>query len=133
MSKSLSSPTGIIEPLDDPAINIRKIKSAVTDSGREIIFDEANKPGVSNLLTILSALTGTDVDSPVEEFTDGATETEEWPVADAVTEFATPYRNRTSSSWGSAASSSPSRQGADRAREVAGATLADVYAKVGLA
>ena len=53
MSKSLSSPTGIIELLDDPAINIRKIKSAVTDSGREIIFDEVNKPGVSNLLTIL--------------------------------------------------------------------------------
>ena len=52
MSKSLSSPTGIIELLDDPAINIRKIKSAVTDSGREIIFDEVNKPGVSNLLTI---------------------------------------------------------------------------------
>jgi len=52
MSKSLSSPTGIIELLDDPAVNIRKIKSAVTDSGREISFDEVNKPGVSNLLTI---------------------------------------------------------------------------------
>ena len=50
---------GIIELLDEPKVNIRKIKSAVTDSEREIRFDEQAKPGVSNLLTILSALTGT--------------------------------------------------------------------------
>ena len=55
MSKSLSSPTGIIELLDDPVINIRKIKSAVTDSGREIIFDEVNKPGVSNAHHLVGA------------------------------------------------------------------------------
>ena len=133
MSKSLSSPTGIIELLDDPAINIRKIKSAVTDSGREIIFDEVNKPGVSNLLTILSALTGADVDSLVEEFHGRGYGDLKSAVADAVTEFATPYRNRTSSSWRSAASSNRSGKGADRARDVAGATLADVYANVGLA
>ena len=61
MSKTSSSPTGIIELLDDPKVNLRKIKSAVTDSGREIIFDEVDKPGVANLLTILSALTGSDM------------------------------------------------------------------------
>ena len=61
MSKTGSAPSGIIELLDDPKINIRKIKSAVTDSGREISYDEVGKPGVANLLTILAALTGTDI------------------------------------------------------------------------
>src|SRR6478672_2287600 len=67
MSKSLSAPTGIIELLDEPKVNIRKIKSAVTDSGREITYDEVSKPGVANLLTILSALTGTDILVLVEQ------------------------------------------------------------------
>ncbi|HET8914761.1 MAG TPA: tryptophan--tRNA ligase [Propionibacteriaceae bacterium] len=133
MSKSLSSPTGIIELLDDPAINIRKIKSAVTDSGREIIFDEANKPGVSNLLTILSALTGADVGSLVEEFDGRGYGDLKNAVADAVTEFAIPYRNRTLELMEERSElESILAKGADRAREVASATLADVYAKVGL-
>ncbi len=57
MSKSASSPNGIIELLEDPARSAKKIKSAVTDTGREILYDEENKPGVSNLLTIYAALT----------------------------------------------------------------------------
>jgi tryptophanyl-tRNA synthetase len=134
MSKSLSSPTGIIELLDDPAINIRKIKSAVTDSGREIIFDEVNKPGVSNLLTILSALTGTDVESLVEQFNGRGYGDLKSAVADAVTQFATPYRNRTLELIEERGElESILAKGAARAGEVASATLADVYAKVGLA
>jgi tryptophanyl-tRNA synthetase len=134
MSKSLSSPTGIIELLDDPAINIRKIKSAVTDSGREIIFDEADKPGVSNLLTILAALTDTSVDSLVEEFAGRGYGDLKGAVADAVTAFATPYRNRTLELLEERGElESLLAKGADRAREVASATLADVYAKVGVA
>ena len=54
MSKSASSPAGIIEMLDDPKVSAKKIRSAVTDSGTEIRFDPENKPGVSNLLTIYS-------------------------------------------------------------------------------
>src|SRR5689334_21856748 len=50
MSKSASSPAGIIELLDDPAKSAKKIRSAVTDAGREVVFDPENKPGVSNLL-----------------------------------------------------------------------------------
>jgi tryptophanyl-tRNA synthetase len=134
MSKSLSSPTGIIELLDDPAINIRKIKSAVTDSGREIIFDEVNKPGVSNLLTILSALTGTPVDALVAEFAGRGYGDLKSAVADAVTSFATPYRTRTLELMDERGElESILAKGADRAREVASATLADAYAKVGLA
>ena len=58
MSKSSSSPGGIIELLDDPRVSAKKIRSAVTDSGTEIRFDPDEKPGISNLLTIYSALTG---------------------------------------------------------------------------
>ena len=133
MSKSLSAPTGIVELLDDPAINIRKIKSAVTDSGREITFDEINKPGVSNLLTILSAFTDTPIDALVQEFAGRGYGDLKSAVADAVTEFATPYRNRTFELMEERGElESILAKGADRAREVASATLADVYAKVGL-
>ncbi|HKE50689.1 MAG TPA: tryptophan--tRNA ligase, partial [Actinomycetes bacterium] len=58
MSKSTSSPGGILDLLDDPAVSAKKIKSAVTDTEREIRYDEENKPGISNLLTIYSALSG---------------------------------------------------------------------------
>lgn len=133
MSKSLSSPTGIIELLDDPALNVKKIKSAVTDSGREIIFDEVNKPGVANLLTILAALTGTSVDALVEQFAGRGYGDLKNAVADAVTAFAVPYRNRTLELMDERGElESILAKGADRAREVAGATLADVYAKVGV-
>src|SRR5687767_5817505 len=57
MSKSASSPAGIIEMLDDPKVSAKKIRSAVTDSGSEVRFDVEEKPGISNLLTIYSSLT----------------------------------------------------------------------------
>ena len=58
MSKSAASDAGVVWMLDDPAKTAKKIKSAVTDDDREIRFDRGAKPGVSNLLTILSAFTG---------------------------------------------------------------------------
>ena len=67
MSKSASSPGGIIEMLDDPKVSAKKIRSAVTDSGSEIRFDAEEKPGISNLLTIYSALTGRPVHELEEE------------------------------------------------------------------
>jgi tryptophanyl-tRNA synthetase len=134
MSKSLSSPTGIIDLLDEPAVNIRKIKSAVTDSGREIIFDEVNKPGVSNLLTILAALTGTSIDALVEQFAGRGYGDLKSAVADAVTEFAVPYRDRTFQLMEERGElETILAKGADRARDVASATLATVYSKVGVA
>src|SRR3954452_10131511 len=57
MSKSLP-PAGCVNLLDDPAVTAKKIRSAVTDTGREVVFDPKTKPGVSNLLTIHSALSG---------------------------------------------------------------------------
>ncbi|MGH8967807.1 MAG: tryptophan--tRNA ligase, partial [Actinomycetes bacterium] len=58
MSKSTSSPAGVIDLLDEPKVSSRKIRSAVTDTGREIYYDPATKAGVSNLLVIYSALSG---------------------------------------------------------------------------
>ena len=58
MSKSAADPKGLINLMDEPAVINKKIKSAVTDTDGEIRFDQANKPGVSNLLGIYSAITG---------------------------------------------------------------------------
>src|SRR5438128_1715483 len=68
MSKSASSPNGIIDLLEDPARSAKKIRSAVTDTGREILFDEENKPGISNLLTIYAALTARTIDELLEQY-----------------------------------------------------------------
>ena len=68
MSKSSVSPNGLIELLDDPLVVAKRIRSAVTDAGREIRYDPADKPGVSNLLTIHSALSGTSIGDLEEHF-----------------------------------------------------------------
>ena len=133
MSKSSSSPTGIVELLDDPKVNIKKIKSAVTDSGREIVFDEENKPGVANLLTILSALTGTGMDDLVAGFAGKGYGDLKGAVADAVTTFAAPYRERTLALMEERTElEQVLADGADKARAVASVTLADASRKVGL-
>ena len=67
---SKSSPSGCVFLLDEDAVNAKKIKSAVTDSDRDIRFDPEAKPGVSNLLTLQQALTGSDMDRIVDGYTD---------------------------------------------------------------
>jgi tryptophanyl-tRNA synthetase len=94
MSKSLDSPQGTIRLLDDPAAISKRIKSAVTDSDTEIRFDPEAKPGVSNLLQILGAVT----DQPVEQVAAGM-EGQGYgalksAVADAVVEFVRPLQAR---------------------------------------
>ena len=133
MSKSSSSPSGIVELLDEPRVNVKKIKSAVTDSGREVTYDEVEKPGVANLLTIQSALTGTPVPELVEGYAGRGYGDLKKAVAEAVTAFATPYRERTLELMGERTElQALLRDGAEQARAVASRTLADVYAKVGL-
>lgn len=133
MSKSTSAPTGIIELLDEPRANVKKIKSAVTDSGREISYDEVEKPGVANLLRILAALTGTDVPTLVEQFAGRGYGDLKGAVADAVTALAGPYRERTMALMAERTElEAILAEGAEKARAVASRTLADVYRKVGL-
>jgi tryptophanyl-tRNA synthetase len=132
MSKSASSPSGIVEMLDDPKRSAKKIRSAVTDSGTEIRFDEDEKPGVSNLLTIYSALTGRTVED-LEKAYDGRGYGDlKKDLADVVVDVVTPFRDRTFELLDDRAElDAMLRRGAERAREVAGRTLADVYDRVG--
>lgn len=132
MSKSASSPAGIIEMLDEPKASAKKIRSAVTDSEAEVRFDPEAKPGVSNLLTIFSALTGTGVQDLAASYDGKGYGDLKADLADAVVSFVTPFRERTLELLDDQAHlSDVLKQGAERAREVASATLRDVYQRVG--
>jgi tryptophanyl-tRNA synthetase len=132
MSKSASSPGGIIEMLDNPATSAKKIRSAVTDSGSEIRFDAENKPGLSNLLTIYSALSNRSIQSLEEQYGGqgyGAFKTD---LAEVVVDFVTPFRDKTLELLADQAYlTAVLKKGAEQANEVAAATLADVYQRVG--
>jgi tryptophanyl-tRNA synthetase len=132
MSKSASSPGGIVELLDDPAVSAKKIRSAVTDSETEVRFDEEAKPGVSNLLTIYSALTGRGIDDLEKAYAGKGYGDFKGDLADVVVEFVTPFRDRTLELLDDRAElDAVLERGAERAREVASRTLADVYDRVG--
>ncbi|MFD2082170.1 tryptophanyl-tRNA synthetase [Actinopolymorpha cephalotaxi] len=132
MSKSSSSPNGIIDLLDDPKTSAKRIRSAVTDSGREITFDRENKPGVSNLLTILSALTGRPVPELVDAYAGKGYGDLKRDVADAVVEFVTPFRERTLALLEDPESlDNILARGAERARTVAAETLREVEDRLG--
>jgi tryptophanyl-tRNA synthetase len=94
MSKSIESPQGTIGVLDPPAAIAKKVKSAVTDSGSEVRFAPAEKPGVSNLLTIYAAATGVTVEAAEAEFAGSQYGAFKGAVADAVVEMLTPVRER---------------------------------------
>jgi len=132
MSKSASSPAGIIDMLDDPKVSAKKIRSAVTDSEAVVRFDPETKPGVSNLLTIFSALTGTGVQDLAEQYAGRGYGDLKKDLAEAVVDFVTPFRERTLELLDDQAHlSAVLKQGAERAGEVAEATLRDVYQRVG--
>jgi len=132
MSKSASSSAGIIEMLDDPKISAKKIKSAVTDMEREITFDETNKPGISNLLTIYSALANRSIASLEADYADQGYGALKSDLADVVSDFITPFRDATNSYLADPAELElVLAKGASKARVVASETLRAVYAAVG--
>ena len=94
MSKSLP-PAGCVNLLDDPAVTAKKIRSAVTDTGREVVADPVNKPGVTNLLTIHSALSGRSIAELEEHFAGRGYGDLKKELAEVVTDFVTPVRART--------------------------------------
>jgi tryptophanyl-tRNA synthetase len=132
MSKSASSPAGIIELLDDPRASAKKIRSAVTDSGREVVFDPVEKPGVSNLLTIFAALSGRTVEDVATDYAGRGYGDLKRDLGDQVEDLVTPIRERTMELLEDRAEiDSILADGAARARSVAGDTLAAVYDRVG--
>ncbi|WP_433857867.1 tryptophan--tRNA ligase [Streptomyces kronopolitis] len=133
MSKSASSPKGIVDLLDDPKVTAKKVKSAVTDTDTVIRFDREAKPGVSNLLTILSTLTGTsvpDLERSYEGKMYGALKTD---LAEVMVDFVTPFRDRTQEYLDDPETlDAILAKGADKARSVAAETLATTYDRLGL-
>jgi tryptophanyl-tRNA synthetase len=131
MSKSLP-PAGCIQLLDDPKVTAKKIRSAVTDTGREIVADRESKPGITNLLTIHSALSGTSVPALEERFAGRGYGDLKKELAEVVVEFVTPVQQRTRELLDDQAELERIlATGAARAREVAAGTVADVYERVG--
>ncbi|MGV1087937.1 MAG: tryptophan--tRNA ligase [Mycobacterium sp.] len=132
MSKSAATEAGLISLLDDPKVSAKKIRSAVTDSEREIRFDPESKPGVSNLLSIQSAVTGTSVDKLVVGYEGRGYGDLKAETADAVVAYVTPIKTRVDELLADPAElQAILATGAERAREVAGATLGRVYDRLG--
>lgn len=133
MSKSAATDAGLISLLDDPAKSAKKIRSAVTDSEREIRYDPAAKAGISNLLTIQSAVTGAAIDKLVDGYAGRGYGDLKKETAEAVAEFVTPIKARVDELLADPAElQAVLAAGAERARAVASATLARVYDRVGL-
>ena len=132
MSKSGDSPQGIVWLLDEPQVVTKKIKQAVTDTETEVRFDPAQKPGVSNLLTIYSLATGKTIQASVEEFAGGGYGPLKAAVAEAVVALLDPIRTRTMELLADPAELDRIlARGAERASEIAFATLGRVYERVG--
>lgn len=94
MSKSSDNEKAIIRLLDEPEVIRKKIMSAVTDSDNKILFDEENKPGISNLLTIYSVLSDMSIDSTVDKFKDYNYGNFKKEVADLVVDKLTQLQNK---------------------------------------
>jgi tryptophanyl-tRNA synthetase len=131
MSKSLGE-AGTINLLDDAAAVTRKVRRAVTDTGTEVRFDPQAKPGVSNLLAILGAVTDRDPLDVVADYAGQGYGALKSAVADAVIAFAEPFAKRTTELLADPAELDRIlAAGSERARDVASVTLADAYDRVG--
>ncbi|MEJ8650145.1 tryptophan--tRNA ligase [Streptomyces sp. MS1.AVA.3] len=133
MSKSAASAKGLINLLDEPKVSAKKVKSAVTDTDTVIRYDAENKPGVSNLLTIYSTLTGTTIAELEQKYEGkmyGALKTD---LAEVMVDFVTPFRDRTQEYLDDPETlDSILAKGAEKARAVAAETLATTYDRLGL-
>lgn len=132
MSKSAKSPAGLINILDEPKKLAKKIKSAVTDDGTEIAFDRENKPGVSNLLGIYSALSGETISAIVDEFSGKMYGQLKVALADLAVEKLSPVRERTLELMDDKAQlAAILDQGAAKAGAIADETVRQAFDRVG--
>jgi tryptophanyl-tRNA synthetase len=131
MSKSADSDAGLVNMLDDPAAVAKKFKRAVTDSDSEVRYDRDAKPGVSNLLEILSACTGDSPEVLAGKYTQyGPLKSD---TGEAVVEMLRPIQTRYAELMADPAElQSLLRKGAGKARTVAAATLARAQSAIGL-
>ncbi|MDM4763636.1 tryptophan--tRNA ligase [Galbitalea sp. SE-J8] len=132
MSKSASSEKGVIWLLDDPAKTAKKIKGATTDSEGSVRYDVAAKPGISNLLTIYSSLSGQSIESLEAEYAGRGYGDFKSGLADVVTATFAPIRARALELLDDPAELDRIlAASAARASDIADAKLAEVYDRVG--
>ena len=129
---SKSDPKGDIFLKDEPAVIRKKIMSAVTDSGSEVKFDVENKPGISNLLTIYSAMKDISIEEAEKRFEGYRYGDFKKAVADAVIEELEPFQNRYRQIIADKSYIKALEDGAEKAREVANKTLLRVQKAIGL-
>ncbi|MFC1744560.1 tryptophan--tRNA ligase [Candidatus Riflebacteria bacterium] len=133
MSKSDESPNSYIAILDPPAVIRKKFRRAVTDSETEVRYDPEKKPGVSNLLTILSVLTGEDIEKVASSFAGKGY----GPLKDRVADVVITTLEGVQEKYKDLENNKDYvmevvNKGAERARKVAHKTLRKVYKKIGL-
>src|SRR5947209_13121123 len=132
MSTTGDSPQGTVYVLDEPKAIEKKIKSAVTDSGSDVIRGEG-KAGIGNLIEILAAVRGTAPEAIEGEFSDSRYGDFKAVVAEAVVEYLAPVRARYDELRGDEGElERVLAGGAERARAIASETLADVRARMGV-
>ncbi|TGO06218.1 tryptophan--tRNA ligase [Serinibacter arcticus] len=132
MSKS-GHAGGLVELLDEPKVISKRIKAAVTDADTVVRFDREAKPGVSNLLTIHSALSGTSIADLEAEFAGKMYGHLKVAVAEVVVSAFAPIRERVTELLADPAELDEIlADGAAKARAIAGETVARVYDAVGL-
>jgi tryptophanyl-tRNA synthetase len=129
---SKSAPAGCLFLLEDNKTLTKKIKTAVTDSGREIVFDREAKPGVSNLLTLIAVFTDRTPEQVATELSGGGYGDLKKQAVDAVLSFTVPFAARVEELMGDPAELTRLMAvGAERARSAAAPTLAEVYERIG--
>ncbi|WP_125774212.1 tryptophan--tRNA ligase [Antribacter gilvus] len=135
MSKSNAGGKGVVWLLEDPKKAVKAIKAAVTDADESygVRYDPAAKPGISNLLTIFSAVTGRGVDSLAAEYDGRGYGYLKVDLADAVVAFLEPFQKRADTYLADPAQlDAVLADGAERAREIARPVIDRVYERFGL-
>ena len=129
---SKSDPKGDVFLKDEPAVIRKKIMSAVTDSGSEVKYDVENKPGISNLLTIYSAMKDISIEEAEKIFEGSRYGEFKKAVADAVLEELEPFQARYREILANKSYEKVLEEGAEKARKIANQTLVRVQKAVGL-
>ncbi|QVK17236.1 tryptophan--tRNA ligase [Mycoplasmatota bacterium] len=131
MSKSDNN-KGCILMLDDPKVIHKKVMSAVTDSGSSVHYDKVNKPGISNLLTILSIISNKSIDDLETQFKESNYGQFKKEVADTLVEFIIPIQNRFNKIRNSDELDDILDKGAEKARKITYKKIMKVYKRIGL-
>ncbi|MFW7379608.1 MAG: tryptophan--tRNA ligase [Oligoflexus sp.] len=132
MSKSASTEMGAIFLADDAKQIDKKLKRATTDSGTEITYDPAEKPGIKNLLDIQAAITGKSIDTLVAEYAGKLYGHLKVETAAIIQQELEPVRQKTQEYLSDRAElENLLKRGADKAREKAQTTIDRIYDRIG--